>query len=186
MPPMPQCERPSAVERRDTANPGCLRTVADLRQPGDPRRGVGGLQRLGRIEAGAFGGSLDLPVGRDVLALAEERLVERVAKLPQAALLGRPETRRERQGRARLVPGQVDLDTELERPAVDVRRPVGTEMVAARLEQRLRGRSQLEREPLDDDGALVLCRLDRVRLEVRVRADEVEVEADRPRHAGRL
>ena len=115
-------------------------------------------------------------VSRDVLALAEESLVEPVLELTQPALLPRPEARGERQRGARLVAGQVDLLPERERPPVHVLRPVDAEVVAAYGEERLRGRPELERKPLDLDVAPVLGGLDRGRLEVRVRADHVVVE----------
>ena len=86
------------------------------------------------IELGALGRARDLPVGRDVLALAEERLVERVLEVPERSLLGRPEARAQDQRRPRLVAGQVDLDAHRLRPPVDVARPVDPQVIAAHLQ----------------------------------------------------
>ena len=52
-------------------------------------------------------------------------------------------------------------------------------------EQRLRGRPELVGKPLDLELAAVLRRLDGVGLQIRVRADDVVVEANRP-HEARL
>ena len=43
--------------------------------------------------------------------------------------------------------------SELECPPVHIPSPIGPQMVAARLEQRPRGRAKLEREPVHLDGA---------------------------------
>src|SRR5262249_40047457 len=155
---------------------------ADRLQLGATLRRVRRLDRRVGIEAGALGRPPELAVGGDVLALAEERLVQRVLQLAQAALLARPQARAEGQGRARLVAREVDLDPALERAAVDVPGPVGAQMVAANLEQRTGCGPQLERQPLDLDGPRVLRRLHRERLHVRVRTDDVVVEPD-PGHA---
>ncbi len=88
-------------------------------------------------------------VGRDVLALAEERLVERVLEGAEPSAVLGPQAGGERQRRARLEAREVDLDLPGERVAIDVVRPVGAEVVAADLEQGSRGRAKLEREPLD-------------------------------------
>ena len=71
---------------------------------------VGGGDRVVRVEPGPRRGAGDLTVGRDVLAFAEERLVQRVLERPQRALLAGPEARGQRQRRAWLIAGQVDLD----------------------------------------------------------------------------
>ena len=118
-------------------------------------------------------------------AFAEERLVERVLERPQPPLLLGPETGSERQGRARLVARQVDLDPALERPAVDRLGPVGSQVVAADFEQRLRGRPELVREPVHLELAAILGGLDHMRLHVRVRAHDVVVEGD-ARHGASL
>src|SRR5262249_17349474 len=118
--------------------------------PGDPLvplRRVGGRDRPVRGEAGAGGGAGDLGAGRDILALAEEGLVERVLERPEPALLPRPEAGGERKGRPRLIAGEVDLDPEALGPAIDSGRPVDAEMIAPYLEQRFRGRAELERQP---------------------------------------
>jgi hypothetical protein len=171
---------PVVKHRRDAAHAarlGLATELADLREAlRRVGRGHGGL----RIELRAGGRARDLVVGRDVLALAEERLVQRVLELAQASLLARPQARREGQRRARLVARQMDLDSQRERSPVDVPRPVDAKVVAAHLQQRLRGRPQLERQPLDLDLARVLRRLDDVRFHVRVRTDDVVVEADPP------
>ena len=163
------------------------RHTADARLGGlgpdrlDPRQVrcvVGRRDRRVRVEPRALCGPRELRVGRDVLALAEERLVERVLEGAQVAETFGPQADGERQGGARLEARQVDLDAAGERLAVDVRRPIGAEVVAARLEQGPRGGSQLERQPLDLGLSGVLGGLDGVRLEVRVGADDVVVEAD--------
>jgi hypothetical protein len=147
-------------------------------KPRDPIRVVRRLHGALGIEPRPLGRSGDLRVGGDVLALAEERLVERMLERPQAALLVRPEAGGERERRAGLVAGEVDLDSERERPAVDVARPVDPEVVAAGLEQAPGGGPQLVRQPLDRDIAPVLRRLDCMGFEVRVRTDDVVVEAN--------
>ena len=73
-------------ERGHAADAGCLRLAAYVRKLADPIGRVGGGDRPVRIEPGAIGRTADLRVGRDVLALAEERLVERVLERPQPAL----------------------------------------------------------------------------------------------------
>ena len=165
-------------QRRHAADARRLRLAAELSDPLEALRRVGGCDRRIGLEADPGGGARDLAIGRDILALAEERLVERVLEVTKSALLAGPEARRERQRRARLVARQVDLDPERERAAVDVLRPVDAQMVASHLEQRLRRRAELERQPLDLDAARILRSLDRVRLHVRVRTDDVVVEAD--------
>src|SRR5207249_7181463 len=152
--------------------------AADLPDLLDAPGRVGRGDDLGGIEPGALGRPRELSVRRDVLALAEEGLVERVLELAQPPALAGPEAAGERQRRARLVAREVDLDAHGERAAVDVPRPVNTKVLTARLEQRPRSRPKLERQPLHLDLARVLRRLDDVRLEVRVRADDVVVEAD--------
>ena len=84
-----------------------------------------------------------------------------------------------------MIARQVDLDSPLERSPVHRLAPVGAEMIAARLEQRLRRRPQLVRKPFDLELTPVLGLLDDVRLEVRVRADDVVVEGD-TRHGASL
>ena len=120
----------------------------------------------------------DLHLVRDVFALAEERLVEPSLERTQLPELRRPDAGRERERRARLVARQVDLDARGERPRIHAGGPVDPQMVAPRLQQRARRRAQLERQPRDLDRARVLCPLDRVRLEIRVRADDVVVEGN--------
>ena len=115
---------------------------------------------------------------RDVLALAEERLVQRVLERAEVAEVVGPEARRERQRRARLEAREVDLDAPGLRVPVDVVSPVGAKVVAAGHEQRSRSRAKLERQPLHLDLAGILGRLDGVGLEVRVRADHVVVQGE--------
>ena len=108
---MPQWRSPSSVsERRDAAHAGRLGLAADLAELREALRRVRGRDRAVRVEPGPLGRAGDLAIGRDVLALAEERLVERVLELAQPALLAGPQARGQRQRRARLVARQVDLD----------------------------------------------------------------------------
>src|SRR5439155_1662137 len=95
---------------------------------------------------------------RDVLALAEKRLVERVLERSQPALVAGPEAGSQDQRRARLVARQVDLDPALERPPVHVLRPVDAQMVAARPEGRPRRRAALGGAAVRT-GAHVCCGL---------------------------
>ena len=179
-PPMPQCVRPSSVRSVGTpATPLGLRVAPDRAQPARGARGRRPPRppRPGRARR-SRGRARYLAVGRDVEPLAEERLVERVLEGPEPSLVAGPQARRERQRRAGLVARQVDLDPGGEGAAVHVLRPVGAEVVAPDLEQGLRRRAQLERQPLDLEPARVLGRLDRTGLHVRVRADHVVVEAD--------
>jgi hypothetical protein len=177
---MPQWLRPSSATSEGTPltpAASASRRIAWRREPSP--------DGFLRVQPGALGRPRDLGVRCDVLTLAEERLVERVLEVPQPSLLLGPKAHGERQGRARLVAREVDLDPALERPAVHRLRPVGAKVVAANLEQRLRGRAELVREPVHVDVAAVLGRLDDVRLHVRVRADDVVVEGD-ARHGASL
>src|SRR5262249_45688927 len=97
---------------------------------------------------------------------------------PQPAQVARPQAGGQDQRRPRLVARQVDLDPERKRSPVHVLGPVDAQVVAARLEQRPRRRAELERQPLDLDLPPVLRRLARARLHLRVRADDVVVEAN--------
>jgi hypothetical protein len=164
-------------ERRHAADARSLGLATDGTDPLEALGRVGGRDCSVRVELDVARGTRDLAVGGDVLARAEEGLVERMLEVAQPPLLGGPEACRERQRRARLVARQMDLDPGRERAPVDVLRPVDPQMVAAGLEQRLGRRAQLEGQPLDLDHAGVLGRLDRVRLEVRVGTDDVVVEA---------
>src|SRR5207245_6010501 len=83
-------------ERRDAADTGRLGLRPDLADPVEQLGRVGGGDGRRRIEAGALCGQRDLQVCRDVLALAEERFVEGMLELPQAALAPRPQARCER------------------------------------------------------------------------------------------
>ncbi len=89
-----------------------------------------------------------------------------------------PETRRKWQRGARLEAGEVDLDPAGLRISVDVLRPIGAEMVAPRHEKGLRSGPELERQPLHLDRTRVFCSLDGMGFEVRVRADDVEVQSE--------
>ena len=132
---------------------------ANRGDPSQPRRIVRRRNSRVRVQPRTFGGTRDLRVGRDVLALAEERFVQLPLERAKVAEVIRPETRRERQRRARLKTREVDLDSPCLRVSVDVVRPIGAEVVAARREQRPRSRAKLERQPLHVDQAGILGRL---------------------------
>ena len=76
---------------------------------------------------------------------------------------------------AGLVEGNVDLDPVVLSEPVDVVASVVTDLLAARLGQRRRGRPELEGEPLDLHQRLVLSLLDLVGEDVAVGAHEIEV-----------
>lgn len=165
-------------QRGNPADTGRVRLGANRMKPRDPIRAVSRLYGAVRIEARPPGRPGDLRVGGDVLTLAEERLVERMLERPQPVLLPGPQAGRQRERRAGLVAGEMNLDSAREGPPVDVARPVDPQVVAAGLEEGPGGGPQLVRQPLDGDLAPVLRRLDRVGFEVRVRTDDVVVEAN--------
>ncbi len=107
---------PSGTRRSRPAGTGTPRIArglglaADFGDLADPLGRVGGRDRGVGIEVDALGRPADLRVGRDVLALAEERLVERVLERPQPPLVACPQAGGQDQRRARLVARQVDLD----------------------------------------------------------------------------
>jgi hypothetical protein len=80
-----------------------LGLAADLLELRTAPRRVGGRDRAVGVEPSPFCCARDLGVRGDVLALAEEGLVECVLEVAQAALLGCPQAGAERQRRARLV-----------------------------------------------------------------------------------
>ena len=92
--------------------------TADLAHPLEALGRVRRRHGFAGIEPGPLGRTCDLRIGGDVLALAEERLVQRVLEGTQAAELAGPEAGGERQRRARLVARQVYLDPTLERAAI--------------------------------------------------------------------
>ena len=133
-PPMPQWVSPVSVRSVGTPpTPAASASALISRMRDEALRRVGRADRFGRVEARTLRRARDLGVGGDVLALAEEGVVERVLERPETALLAGPEAGRQRQRRARLVARQMDLDAELERALVHVACPVDPEVVAARL-----------------------------------------------------
>ena len=72
-------------QRRHPANARGLGFRPDVPDPGEEPRGVRGGNRLGGVETDALGCTGDLGVRGDVLALAEERLVERVLEWSRPA-----------------------------------------------------------------------------------------------------
>src|SRR6266849_2751773 len=117
-----------AEQRWDAADTRSLGFDANLADAGEQLRRVGGGDRRCRIETGAACCARELRVRRDVLALAEERLVQGVLEVPQSALTFGPQAGSERQC-----------------APVDVLRPVDPQVASARLEQRPRRRPELER-----------------------------------------
>src|SRR5689334_16590856 len=83
-------------ERRDAADAGRLRLAPDRADLLEALRRVRGRDRRVGIEGDPGGRAGELAVGRDVLALAEEPLVERVLERAHPALLARPEAGGER------------------------------------------------------------------------------------------
>src|SRR3712207_4069223 len=145
-----------AVVREQSGDPcdaGRVGLPADLVKAAHPLGVVRRPDGLVGRQTRPCGRARNLRVGRDVLPLAEERVVEGVLEGAEASLLAGPEARRQRERRARLVAREVDLDSLRERPAVDVPGPVGAEVIASRLEEGLRRGPELVREPLDIDVA---------------------------------
>src|SRR5438093_13588926 len=85
--------RPAVVreQRRHAAHARSLRVPADRTDSLEALRRVGGGNGAIRIELDAVGGARELAIRGDVLALAEERLVERVLEVAQPTLLAGPE-----------------------------------------------------------------------------------------------
>ena len=177
IPPRPQWVRPvGGDEGRHARTPAAIASVriAAIRQP---RRVVGRLDRCLRVEPRTLRRPRDLRVGRDVLALAEEASYSACLNARRRRD-HRP--RGTRRAGASSAAGSAGGGSRRRGQGVtiDVLRPIGAEVVAAGHEQGAGGRAKLERQPLDLDPAGILGRLDGVRLEVRVGADDVVVESE--------
>ena len=91
---MPQWLSPSSVTRVGTPRtPASSATRADLANLLEALVRVCGRYSAVSVEPGPVRCASELAVGRDVLSLAEERLVKRVLERSQRVLLARPEAR---------------------------------------------------------------------------------------------